>query len=193
LTFPHAYDEGKALLRAKREFRWPMAPKAAGGRVNLTRPFSHSGRGFVAGVLVDPRRDLGFIAAANLRERLLIAYCFARRDFPWITVWEENCAITAVPWKRQTQARGLEFGTTPLPVGRRENSLEGGPLFGVPTVSCVPARGTRVVRYAAFLALLPAGFTQISDIELGEKEFLIFDGKRKEPLRVRACRASNLV
>ena len=167
--------------------------QVGGGTVNLTRPFSHSGLGFVTGVLVDPRRDLGFVAALNLRERLLIAYCFARRDFPWIAIWEENRAITAAPWKRRTQARGLEFGTTPLPVERREEFLEGGPLFEVPTVGCLPARGTRVVRYAAFLAHLTASFTQISDIELGEKEFLVVDANRKEPLRVRASKASDLV
>jgi hypothetical protein len=194
VTFPHGYDEGKALLASKREFRWPLAPAAAGGRVNLSRPCSRAGLGFVAGVLLDTARQLGFIAALNARERLLLAYCFPRRDFPWVTLWEENRAIAAIPWKRRTQALGLEFGTTPLPVPWRENFLEGGPLFGVPTVARVPARGTRVVRYAAFLAQLPAGFAAIRDIEIGEKEFLILDAmKRKEPLRVRAVDAASLV
>jgi len=192
VTFPYGYDEGKALLAAKREFRWPLAPSAAGGRVNLSRPFSHNGLGFVAGVLVDPNRDLGFVAALNAQKGLLIAYCFSRRDFPWVAIWEENRAIAAIPWKRRTQAVGLEFGTTPLPVPRHENFTEGGPLFGVPTVTCVPARGTRVVRYAAFLAQLPAGFGGVRDIKVGEKEFIVLDAGAKEPCRVGAVVASNL-
>ena len=193
MTFPDGYHEGRSLLASQREFRWPLAPETTGGMVNLSRLFSREGRGFVAGVLVDTQRELGFVAALNARERLLLAYCFPRRDFPWITVWEENRAIAAAPWKRRIQARGLEFGTTPLPVPRRENHLAGGPLFGVPTVACVPARGARVVRYAAFLSPLPVNFTNLSDIELGEKEFLVFDAKRKEPLRVRASSASDFV
>lgn len=193
LTYPSGCNEGTSLLASKREFDWPLAPAATGGRVNLSRPCSHEGLGFVAGVLVDTRRDLGFVAALNVRERLLIAYCFPRRDFPWVTIWEENRATPAVPWKRRTQALGLEFGTTPLPVPRRENFLEGGPLFGVPTIACVPARSTRVVRYAAFLAPLPPVFVGVRDIEVGEREFVIVDGKTKRPLRVRAVGASGLV
>ena len=132
------------------------------------------------------------MAALNTQERLLIAYCFRRRDSPWVTVWEENRAITAIPWKGRIQARGLEFGTTPMPVSRRENFLAGGPVFGVPTLNYVPAHDVRVLRYAAFLAHLPAGFNEISNIELGEKEFLVFDARGREPLRVPASGASGL-
>lgn len=192
LTFPHGYSGKEALLASNRQFRWPMAPQKAGGMVNLTRPFLREGKGFVIGVLLDTRRDLGFVAAINARERLLVAYCFARRDFPWVTVWEENRVVSASPWKRRVQARGLEFGTTPSSAPRRVNYLEGGPLFGVPTVTFVPARGTRTVRYAAFLAHLPAGFNKIRNIALGEREFLVFDAEHKEPVRVPAARASSL-
>jgi hypothetical protein len=192
LTFPHGYDEGKAFLASKREFLWPSAPRIGDGAADLTRPFSRPGRGCIAGVLLDTSRELGFVAALNLRKRLLIAYCFPRQDFPWVAVWEENCAVAAVPWKRQTQARGLEFGTTPLPVGRRENFLAGGPLFGVPTVVCVPAHGKLVTHYAAFLAHVPVGFTSITDIELGADEFHILAANSEDPLRVRASDASGL-
>ncbi len=189
LTFPHGYDEGNAFLASKREFYWPKAPQIGGGAVDLTRPFSHPGRGFIAGVLLDTARELGFVAALNLRERMLIAYCFPRRDFPWVAVWEENCAITAAPWNRRTQARGLEFGTTPLPLARRENFLTGGPLFGVPTLAHVPARGTRVVRYATLLACVPASFTRITNIELRGHVFRIIGAKSGESLEVSASGA----
>jgi len=193
MTFPHGYDEGKALLASKREFRWPRAPKVKGGSVDLTRPFLHEGLGFVVGLLLDPRRDTGFVAALNCRERLLIGYCFRRQDFPWVAVWEENRAITAVPWSRKTQARGLEFGTTPLPVPRREN-FSSGTLFGRPTSTYVPARGQKTIRYVAFLAHLPADFGNAPDISLAKDKILVQgSGGKRVSVRASGLAAAGLV
>lgn len=97
LTSPHGYDEGKAMLLSGRRFQWPIAPLATMGTADLTRPFLRTGVGYVVGVLVDPSRDVGFIAAINPTQGLLLGYCFSRSDFPWITVWEENLAVQAVP------------------------------------------------------------------------------------------------
>ena len=38
MTFPHGYDEGKALLRSGEAFTWPEAPKNFGGTVDLSCP-----------------------------------------------------------------------------------------------------------------------------------------------------------
>jgi hypothetical protein len=184
LTFPHGYDEGKSLLASKCAYRWPMAPRVTGGLADLTRPFSYPGLGFVVGVLVDSRRDVGFIAAFNQKEHLLFGYCFRRRDFPWVAVWEENLAIEAIPWNRRTQALGLEFGTTPLPVTRRENFVEGGPLFGIPTTTFVPALSKKQVRYVSFLASVPPEFEGLRDIRVGENELFLFGTKSREPQRL---------
>ena len=97
LTFPHGYDEGKASLRSGRTFRWPNAPGVTNKSVDLRRPFSLPGSGFVAGVLLEKGKNTGFVAALNRKERSLIGYCFSRSDFPWVTIWEENRAIQAVP------------------------------------------------------------------------------------------------
>ena len=79
-----------------------------------------------------------------------------------------------------------------LPPSRRDRRDEARTVL--PKDGLAPARGTRVVRSAAFLAQLPAGFADIRDLAIGEKEFLILDAKkRKEPLRVRAVDASSLV
>jgi hypothetical protein len=190
LTSPDGYDEGKALLALGRTFRWPTAPLASGAKVNLTRPFSRAGLGYVAGVLIDPDRDIGFITGLNQKERLVFGYCFSRWDFPWITVWEENRAIQAIPWKRRTQALGLEFGTTPIPVGRRENLLHYGPLFGRPTAACVPARGKISVGYAAFLANVPANFTRLRDVRIAGDEILLFGAGSRAPVRLAASHIS---
>ena len=143
--------EGKELLDSARDFSWPEAPGRRGKPIDLRQPFVQAGRGFVVTVLLDPSRGNGYVAALNAKERLLVGYSFSRKDFPWTAVWEENKARTEVPWKGQTQARGLEFGSTPFPVGRRE-AFANGPLFDTPHFSVVPARSRRSLNYVAFLA-----------------------------------------
>jgi hypothetical protein len=170
-TFPHGY-EGKALLDSRRNFRWPRAPGTAGASVDLRQPFTAAGLGFVATVLLDPRRNQEYIAALNAPEHLLLGYCFARADFPWTAVWEENRARTDAPWSGQTQARGLEFGSTPFPVGRRE-AFANGPLFGAPHFSVIPARSRKTVDYLSFLAAVPPGFHEVGDIRCAPGEILI--------------------
>ncbi|HSS98831.1 MAG TPA: hypothetical protein VLK33_17470 [Terriglobales bacterium] len=172
LTYPHGYDEGRALLTSNEEFVWPNAPLASGGTANLTRPFLEQGLGFVVAILLDKKKDIGFIAASNPDLGLLIGYCFKRADFPWVAIWEENQGIEAVPWKKRTQARGLEFSSTPLPVLRREAFLAGR-LFDEPTLSCVPARGTKTVQYLSFLAKIPKDFGAVKNIDLVPGQIIV--------------------
>ena len=193
MTFPHGYDEGKALLRSGAAFTWPQAPKEPAGTVDLSQPLSQEGLGHVASVLLDTREEWGFVAAVNRRLHLLIAYCFRRADFPWVTLWEENKTIEALPWRARTVALGLEFGTTPIPVSRRENFTAGGPLFGVPTVACVPARGQKTVRYAALLAKLPEGFTGVTRITFDGKAVVIAGQVGDKPIRIGALRFGEMV
>jgi hypothetical protein len=193
MTFPHGYDEGKALLLSGQAFTWPNAPKKPSGTVDLSQPLSQNGFGYVAAVLLDPQADWGFIAAVNRRLQLLIVYCFRRTDFPWVALWEENKAIEAVPWRSETVALGLEFGTTPLPVPRRENFTAGGPLFGVPTVACVPARGQKTVSYIALLAKVPEGFTRVRRIMLDGEAVVVTGGAEDEAIRIGASRLQQIV
>ena len=185
LTYPHGYDEGKSLLPPSREFRWPYAPSTAGGKVDLTQPFSRPGRGFLATALLDPQREIEFIAALNLPHRLLVGYCFRRLDFPWIAIWEENRARTASPWSGRCQSRGLEFGSTPMPVTRRE-AFARGPLFNTPTFSTVAARGRKTIQYVAFLTEVPPDFGNVRDINLAKNEILVQGSARRQVLRVPA-------
>ncbi len=170
-TFPHGY-EGKELLESSRDFRWPHAPGMDGRAVDISQPFTHPGLGFVVTLQLDPRREMEFVAALNIRHRLLIGYCFRRQDFPWMAIWEENKARTDAPWHGKTQARGLEFGSTPFPVGRRE-AFSRGPVFGAPSFSEVPARGRRSVDYVSFLAEVPADLVRVADIHPGAGGILV--------------------
>jgi hypothetical protein len=185
ITFPHGYDEGKALLASDVEFEWPDAPLLVGGTTDLTNPFTHEGLGFVVAVLLNKRSDIGFIAATNHAIGLCLVYCFCIKDFPWVAVWEENRGISAAPWRNRTQARGLEFSTTPLPVHRREAFLSGH-VLGEPTHTFIPALGTRVVRYAALLASVPKGFTRLQDVIIEDNQVVLIGNASSHRLNVAA-------
>jgi len=174
ITSPAGYD-GKALLESGKEFQWPMAPGSAGGEVDLSHCLIRQGFGVIASLLLDPSRDVQFVGALNIRHRLLLAYSFRRADFPWVTIWEENCAREGPPWNGRTQTRGLEFGSAPLPVTRRE-AFTRGPILGTPTFSTVPAHGELTIPYLAFLAHLPEGMNEVREISLGKKEILVQGG-----------------
>ena len=171
ITSPGGYG-AKSLLELGREFQWPIAPASTGGEVDLSHCLIRKGLGIIASVLLDPARDVQFVAGLNIRHRLLIAYCFRRADYPWVTIWEENCSRDVAPWNGRAQTRGLEFGSAPLPVTRRE-AFARGPIFGTPTFSTVPARGRLTIPYIAFLAHLPEGFDEVRDISLDKNEILV--------------------
>jgi len=171
ITSPAGYG-GKALLESGKEFQWPLAPASTGGEVDLSHCLTRRGLGIIASLLLDPTRDVQFVGALNTRHRLLFAYCFHRADYPWVTIWEENCARESAPWNGRAQTRGLEFGSAPLPVTRREAFTQG-PIFGTPTLSTVPARGRLTISYVAFLAHLPEGFGEVRDISLGKNEIRV--------------------
>jgi hypothetical protein len=164
-THPSGY-EGRELLRSDAEFEWPYAPRFDCGRLDLRRVLTTPGRGFVAGVQIAPERSQAFVCAFNAESRLAVGYCFRREDFPWVTVWEENCARSSSPWKGREKTRGLEFGSSPLPLTRTEN-FRLGQMFGTPTLAQVPASGTRTARYVIFLARLPSGTRSIKDVVVG--------------------------
>lgn len=162
LTWPLGY-EGHELLRGNAAFEWPVAP-SCDGSVSLETPFQRSSTGFIAAVRVRPDCEIAFIAALNRTLGLALVYCFRREDFPWVAVWEENRARRSAPWYGKAQVRGMEFGTTPMPVGR-EAIRRMGPLFGTPGSRTLPAEGARSVRYAACLARIPKTWNSVSAVE----------------------------
>jgi len=171
ITWPHGY-EGKSLLANSKEFSWPNAPAEGGSLVDISLPFSRSGKGFVASVLLNSGREWSFVAALNFRLGLVLGYCFPRAAFPWVALWEENCARKDPPWRGKTQALGMEFGTTPMPVGRRE-AFEAGPLFGTPAFRVIPAKGKLQTNYTMFVAPVNRGWREILDVELGKQAITV--------------------
>jgi hypothetical protein len=172
-TSPHGY-EGSGALQDGREFLWPMAPAIDGGALDISQPFNQEGRGFVATSLLGGDRGSTFtyVAVLNWRLGLLAGYVFRRSEFPWAAIWEENCARSAEPWRGKVQARGLEFGNSPLPFGLKDAILAG-PLFGVPGIGCLPARGKQRASYAMFVAEVPETWRAISGITVHGKTIVI--------------------
>jgi hypothetical protein len=183
VTWPHGYD-GASLVGDHREFTWPEAPASDGGNVNLARPFARDRKGFVAAVLLDPQREVGFVAALNWRLGLLLGYCFRRSDFPWVAIWEENIARTGPPWEGKTRARGLEFSSTPMPVGK-EQTFARGPLFDTPTFRRIPAKGELRAPYVAFLSKVGSRWRSIGDIEVKHDSIVVTESGG-EQLELRA-------
>jgi hypothetical protein len=173
-TWPFGY-EGKSLVSADREFQWPRAPREKGGEADLSIPFQERGTGFVASVLLDVDRDMQFVAALNWRLGLVAGYVFRGQDFPWVAVWEENCAREYAPWKGETRARGMEFGSTPMPIGKEPTFLAG-KLFDTPGWKRIPARETQHVAYATFVAEVPKSWRSIRDVR-GTENGLVITGE----------------
>jgi hypothetical protein len=192
ITWPHGY-EGAGLVRDNQEFSWPEAPAIEvgdGGNVNLSRPFAQDGKGFVAAVLLDPQREFGFAAALNWKLGLLLGYCFRRADFPWVAIWEENVARSGSPWDGRTRARGLEFGSTPMPVGKEETFARG-PLFDTPTFRRIPAKSDLRASYVAFLSKISSGWRSIRDIQIVRNKIRVTEG-RGEQLELQATGLKNI-
>lgn len=174
MTFPFGY-EGHAMLDSDRMFDWPWAPGADGiSTIDLRRPFSEPEKGFIAGVRLDPRREVEFLLAVNWQMRLGIVYLFRRRDFPWMTLWEENRARKDAPWSGRTQARGMEFGTCPLPLGRDETSRRG-PVFDTPNECVLSANETKQARYLTALFEIPDGVVSILGADAVKNKIIILD------------------
>lgn len=187
MTWPQGYD-GEPLLVDNREFKWPFAPRQDGGFVDLRRPFSYPGQGFVAAVQFD-QSEIAYVVAINWRLRICVAYCFRRIDFPWVTVWEENRTRMNMPWNGVVQVRGMEFGTTPMPLGREE-AFRKGALFGSPTWVTVPEHGEMTVRYLNFLAAIPPKVRSVNRMELHENTITVYGDRSADQFTIsaRGCR-----
>jgi hypothetical protein len=185
-TWPLGYD-GKEALESDREFTWPNAPAAHGHSLDISQPFTTNGRGFIATTLLaeDRQSQLAYVAVLNWRLGLLAGYCFRRADFPWVANWEENCARTDAPWGGKTQARGLEFATAPMPLGLRDAIL-GGPLFGVPSVRCLPAGGVQAASYAMFATQAPLAWRTITGIGIRGNAIVVTGPNPKEQIELTA-------
>ncbi|HEY4011055.1 MAG TPA: hypothetical protein VGM11_12955 [Acidobacteriaceae bacterium] len=170
-TWPLGY-EGKALLPDNAEFAWPRARTLLNREQDLRLPFQSRSKGFVLAARVHPAKQIGFIVALNWKLRLALLYCFRREDFPWIAIWEENGARTAAPWRGTAKIRGMEFGSTPMPLGKAAIRAMGS-LFETPSARVVPAGGMHAARYVACLATIPSQLRNVKTVEIAENTLVL--------------------
>lgn len=173
ITASRMYGD-RDLLEPDATFTWPYAPSPFGEMIDLRRLFIQRSTGFVAAVRQPATREFGFVAAINPAEGIVLIYVFAASDFPWVTFWEENCCRQEYPWKGRTQARGLEFGTTPLPVGK-EIVDAAGPVLGYPTSRRMAAKETLQARWVMAMVKAAKLPNSIEDIVI-ENDSLVLLG-----------------
>lgn len=163
VTWPLGY-EGHSLLPDNTAFSWPCVPDFKNGQtVDLSRSFSNRGKGFVAAGLVPASREVGFVLARSRAHGTAVGYCFRRSDFPWVAVWEENCARHQSPWNGTAQARGMEFGTTPMPLGHGADAMPN-LLFETPGEITFVPRAARQARYCIFVADVPTNWKRVTNV-----------------------------
>jgi hypothetical protein len=184
MTWPLGY-EGREMLRDGAAFEWPHAPSVQDGTLDLRIPFQRRGAGFLAAARVDITREIGYISVLNWDVGLALIYCFRREDFPWVAVWEENCARLAAPWNGVAQVRGMEFGTTPMPLGREAIQTMGS-LFATPGSRIVPSGGTLHARYIACVAAIPQDWREISNVIPGQNVLTLVGPRSADRLQLPA-------
>lgn len=183
-TGPYEY-EGKPALPINKEFSWPMAPSYGGGQHDISKPFAAEGLGFVATVLLETSAAISYMCVLNWKLGRVFGYCFRSADYPWVVFWEENRVRQAAPWNGKTQARGLEFGNTPTPEGMKESVLAGR-LFGVPRLTCLPAKAKRTNPYVLFAAEVPPSWRTISKIEARDGKIILTESAASPPVELKA-------
>ncbi len=163
VTWPLGY-EGHELLRDDAEFLWPNAPASSGGAIDLSNPFALDGTGFVASLLTSPDHPNAAVVVHNRGHALAAGYCFDRANFPWITLWEENHARRYAPWNGNARVRGIEFGTSPMPLGI-EQAHETQTLFDTPVLTHIAPRATLTTTYDLFVTHVPQDWKSIAGLE----------------------------
>ncbi|HEX6880877.1 MAG TPA: DUF4432 family protein [Terriglobales bacterium] len=180
-TWPLGY-EGNELLASDQAFRWPVAPSAHGGSCDLRRAFHQDGKGYVASVLLDTTRESGFVTVFNPELRIAAGYSFSRKMFPWVAIWEENRARSGVPWKGVTRARGVEFGTSPMPLGLARAVFDG-PVFETPTLTSLGIGESATAEYRLFAAEVPPNWEAVGDVRAEEDKMVLRGTHRSEVVR----------
>jgi hypothetical protein len=189
ITWPLDY-EGCNLLERDAIFSWPDAPHTDGGSVDLREVFIREGSGFIAAMHQDIGHEHGFVATCDTDTGLAMGYLFSASLFPWVTFWEENRARHDAPWCRRVQARGLEFGTTPLPLGNQAIDAHG-PVLGSPTSLPIAPHHTQRAPWLLFLAEIPRTWSEIDDVR-AEADGIVLT-HRNETVRLKASGAASFL
>jgi hypothetical protein len=163
------------------EFRYPVAPLKNGGTRDIRNVPEKPDSMDHTGCAIDPSRRLGFVTAINLEHGLLLGYLFRREEYPWLQEWMNYPSNLAL-------SRGLEFGTQPFDVPRRQ-TVEMGKMFDVPAFRWLPAKSKIGSRFLLFYTRVPKGFAQVDDVRQEGGALVIEDKKSGQTVRLAASLA----
>lgn len=180
-TRPHQDVPPNRTLVSGKEFHYPVAPLKGGGERNLRNVPEKPDSMDHTGCAIDPSRRLGFVTAINLEHGLLIGYLFRREEYPWLQEWMNYPSNLAL-------SRGLEFGTQPYDVPRRQ-TVEMGKMFDVPAFRWLPAKSKIGSRFLLFYTRVPKGFAQVDAVRQENGVLLIEDKKSGQTVRLAASLA----
>jgi len=107
----------------------------------------------------------GWVTACNPAQRLLLGYVWLIGDYPWLRIWRHNRDGAPL-------ARGIEFGTTPLPLPFKF-ILAKNTIFDRPVYDWLDAGEGRIRSYTAFLAEIPADYRGVGEIAVEEGRFVL--------------------
>jgi hypothetical protein len=165
-VFPQEFSKDERYDRGA-EFTWPQVPGKGGDTVDAREyPPVKKNSDFIV-TLADPKQmKWGWFTAINTKQGVGIGYVWPSKDWPWIANWEENRSRMGNPWKGKGIARGIEFGTSPFPVSKRE-AVKMGSLHGIPTYRWIDAKGKQTISYGAFMFAIPSGTKGVHDVKVG--------------------------
>ncbi|HXJ44426.1 MAG TPA: hypothetical protein VNH18_34385 [Bryobacteraceae bacterium] len=166
------------------DFTWPIAPGTAGGTVDMRQIPENAHYIDHAATLLDPARQLEWVTALNPKLHLVLGYVFRRDEYPWLQTWGNYPATGKF-------SRGMEFGTQPYDVSRRE-AISTGQMFGTPTYRWLPAKGKIESRFVMFYAAVPEGFKKVDDVRVENGQIVIEDKAAGKSLRLAASLAGRL-
>jgi hypothetical protein len=168
--------ESERRLAPGKDFTWPTAPGLDGGLVNLRETPEHPHYLDHATTLLDPTRELEWVTAINAKKGLMIGYVFRRADYPWLQYWGNYPA-------NEKMARGMEFGTQPYDVPRRE-AIGMGVMFDTPTYRWLPAKAKIQARFLMFYTKIPDGFRRVDDLRMEGGAIVISDRAAGKQVRL---------
>ena len=165
-------------LKSGEDFAWPMAPALAGGPVDLRVTPANPHYLDHSVTLVDPTQRLGWVTALHPGRRLVVGWIFRREEYPWVQFWGSYPPSGKM-------ARGLEFGTQPFDVPRRE-AIGLGSLFGTPTYRWLPAKSAIESKFLVFYTQVPEGFRKVDEVRMENGAIVIEDRGAKLQVKITA-------
>jgi hypothetical protein len=177
---PHGSKGGplKNRLASEKDFTWPSAPLAGGGKVDLRAAPTDFGYGGHTTTMMEPSRKYAWVTALHPGKRLLIGYVFKPDEFPWLQNWENYPAAGRL-------ARGLEFSTQPFDVPRRQ-AVQTATMFDAPTYRWLPAKSKIESQFLMFLARVPEGFRKVDEVTLENGRIVLEDRKSRKRVELAA-------